>query len=144
VRGSSTYEVNLSLDDDEPAYDCSCPVGMDGRFCKHAVAVALVVTDAIPQDEPEDEAVIDLRGYLEGLDHGTLVGLLLKHAAEDDLFDAKLRMDASRGTAGSPQLGAFRSAIDDAFSVGDYVHYGEMYDYASNVLHPRRPTPAAR
>lgn len=134
VRGSSSYQVRLSLDDDgEPAYDCSCPVGQEGRFCKHAVAVALIVTEAVANPEHQAEAVIDVRGYLEGLDHTTLVDLLVERATDDDLFDARLRMDAARATAGPPQLGVFRHAIDEAFMVGDYVGYREMYDYATNI-----------
>lgn len=134
VRGSASYQVQLSLnDDDEPACDCSCPVGQEGRFCKHAVAVALIVTDAVADPEHQAEAVIDVRGYLEGLDRQTLVDLLVERAAEDDIFDARLRMEAARATAGPPQLGVFRHAIDEAFMVGDYVGYREMYDYATNI-----------
>lgn len=134
VRGSSSYQVRLSLDDDgEPTYDCSCPVGQEGRFCKHAVAVALVVTDAVADPEHQAEAVIDVRGYLGGLDRQSLVDLLVERAADDDLFDARLRMEAARATAGPPQLGVFRHAIDEAFMVGDYVGYREMYHYATNI-----------
>ncbi|MDQ6934367.1 MAG: SWIM zinc finger family protein [Actinomycetota bacterium] len=132
VRGSSSYQVELSLDDD-PAYDCSCPVGQESRFCKHAVAVALVVTDAVADPGQRAEAVIDVRGYLEGLDHPTLVDLLVERAADDDIFDARLRMDAARATAGPPQLGVFRHAIDEAFVVHDYVGYRDMYAYATNI-----------
>ncbi len=134
VRGTSTYQVRLSLDDDdEPAYDCTCPVGQDGRFCKHAVAVALVVSETVPDPGQETEQAIDVRDYLEGLDHQALVDLLVERAAEDDLFDARLRMDAARTTAGPPHLGAFRHAIDEVFMVGDHVDYRGMFNYASNV-----------
>ena len=37
-----------------------------------------------------------LRGYLAGLDHGVLVGLLVDAAAEDELLDARLRGAAVR------------------------------------------------
>ncbi len=134
VRGSSSYQVRLSLDDDDgPAHDCSCPVGQEGKFCKHAVAVALVVTDAVADPTQQAEAVINVRGYLEGLDHRALVDLLVERAADDDMFDARLRMEAARATGGLPQLGVFRHAIDEVFMVHDYVGYREMYDYASNI-----------
>jgi uncharacterized Zn finger protein len=134
VRGSASYQVRLWLDDeDEPVYDCSCPVGQEDRFCKHAVAVALVTTDAFADPDQQAEAVIDVRGYLEGLDHGALVDLLVERAAEDDIFDARLRMDAARATGRTPQLGVFRHAIDEAFMVDGYVGYREMYDYAANI-----------
>jgi uncharacterized Zn finger protein len=79
------------------------------------------------------EAAIDVRGYLEGLDHQALVDLLVERAADDDIFNARLRMEAARATAGPPQLGGFRQAIDESFVVHDYVGYREMYDYTNNI-----------
>lgn len=134
VRGSASYQVQLWLDDDnEAAYRCSCPVGQDDRFCKHAVAVALVVTKTDTDAGEQDDAVIDLAAYLAGLDHQALVDLLLERAAEDDLFDARLRMAAARAMTGAPSVGLFRHAIDEAFIANGYVGYREMYAYASNI-----------
>jgi len=84
VRGSSSYQVKLWLDEGQATFDCSCPVGVEGRFCKHAVAVALVVTDAVADPGQRAEAVIDIRAYLAGLEHDALVELLVERAAEDD------------------------------------------------------------
>ncbi len=133
VRGSSSYQVMLSLDDGQPVFDCSCPVGMEGRFCKHAVALALVVTEAFADPDQQAEAVIDIRAYLAGLDHGALVELLVERAAEDEHFDARLRMSAARATEGAPPIAVFRHDLDEAFVVGGYVGYREMYDYATNI-----------
>ncbi len=133
VRGSSSYQVKLWLDDGQAAFECSCPVGVEGRFCKHAVAVALVVTDAVADPDQRAEAAIDTRTYLAGLDHDALVDLLVERATEDDVFDARLRMSAARATAGPPPIAVFRHAIDEAFVVRDYVDYRHMYDYASNI-----------
>jgi len=133
VRGSSSYQVKLSLNDGEPGFDCSCPVGMEGRFCKHAVAVALVVTDAVADPDQQAEAVIDIRAYLAGLDHVALVELLVERAAEDEHFDARLWMSAARAIEGPPPISVFRHALDEAFVVGDYVGYREMYGYATNI-----------
>jgi uncharacterized Zn finger protein len=42
VRGTHRYSVELAVGDDgDLTYECDCPVGADGIFCKHAVAVAL-------------------------------------------------------------------------------------------------------
>jgi uncharacterized Zn finger protein len=42
VQGTHRYSVELGVGDDgELTYECDCPVGEDGIFCKHAVAVAL-------------------------------------------------------------------------------------------------------
>lgn len=132
VRGSSSYQVKLWLDDGRPAFDCSCPVGLDGGFCKHAVAVALVVTEAVATPEQQAEAAIDVRAYLAGLDHTVLVDLLVERAAQDDVFDARLRMSAARATEGAP-IAVFRNALDEAFVVRDYVDYRHMHDYARTI-----------
>lgn len=36
VQGSALYHVRLWMEDGEPRFACSCPVGADGQFCKHA------------------------------------------------------------------------------------------------------------
>ncbi|MGN5476886.1 SWIM zinc finger family protein [Cupriavidus basilensis] len=42
MRGTRRYRVELTVGDKgELAYECDCPVGDDGIFCKHAVSVAL-------------------------------------------------------------------------------------------------------
>lgn len=43
VSGSEPYEVRLWVTGDRIAYACSCPVGEEGSFCKHCVAVALTL-----------------------------------------------------------------------------------------------------
>lgn len=136
VRGSVNYQVDLWIDDDDEAgYACTCPVGGEERFCKHAVAVALVVTDAVAAEEPiaEQSEEVDLAAYLRGLDHESLVDLLVEHAAEDDLFDARLRMAAARTGVGAPALGPFRQALEAAFETDGFVGYREAYDYTSGI-----------
>ena len=41
VEGSDTYQVELWNDDGDLDYECSCPQGDEGNFCKHCVAVGL-------------------------------------------------------------------------------------------------------
>src|SRR5712691_3862330 len=41
VRGNQDYTVTLAADEGVLDYSCDCPVGSDGNFCKHCVAVAL-------------------------------------------------------------------------------------------------------
>lgn len=41
VRGTRDYRVTLWVEDGDLASSCTCPVGGDGLFCKHCVAVAL-------------------------------------------------------------------------------------------------------
>jgi superfamily II DNA or RNA helicase len=41
VRGTKSYEVRLWAERGDLGYDCTCPLGEDGTFCKHCVAVGL-------------------------------------------------------------------------------------------------------
>lgn len=41
VQGTRPYQVKLWIDKEELEYSCTCPVGADGEFCKHCVAVGL-------------------------------------------------------------------------------------------------------
>jgi len=41
VQGSKVYRVELRASGRKLEASCTCPVGMDGEFCKHAVAVGL-------------------------------------------------------------------------------------------------------
>lgn len=131
VRGSSSYKVKLWVEGGGLGYRCSCPMGDEGFFCKHAVAVALVVTDAVAGGVGQE--LLDLRGYVMAMDHRTLVDLVLERVDEDDLFDARLRLAAARDSDGPVSVAVFRNAIDDAFVTRDFVHYREMYDYTSNI-----------
>jgi hypothetical protein len=55
VAGQQPYEVKLWVTGDRIAYVCSCPVGDEGLFCKHCVAVALALIDE-SESAPEPEA----------------------------------------------------------------------------------------
>lgn len=83
--------------------------------------------------EPFGHGSIDVRSYLQGLDHQALVDLLVDCALADERFNARLQMAASVAMAGTPQVDVFQNAIDEAFVVDDYVSYREMYDYAAGV-----------
>jgi uncharacterized Zn finger protein len=47
VAGSHDYEVRIWVEDDDLAYACDCPIGVDGEFCKHLVALAIAGLDQL-------------------------------------------------------------------------------------------------
>ena len=134
VRGSALYEVRLRVEDGEPAFFCTCPVGAEGTFCKHAVALALAVTHPrYAQRQPDTEVEVDVRAYLEGLGRERLVELVAELAAADELATARLRLAAAKAISSPPPLRAFLDAIDNAFGTDDYISYREVYDYAAHI-----------
>ena len=127
VRGSAPYRVRIWCEDGEPCFSCTCPMGVDGSFCKHAVALALIVTGPEAGGEPDEEPPVDLGAYLQGLPHDRLVELVL------ELASARLRLEAARATSGPVPLRSFTGAIDEAFATGGFVPYREAYAYAEGI-----------
>lgn len=135
VSGTRTYRVKLWAEGGEIDYDCTCPVGRDGLFCKHCVAVGLAWleeggTFADGSDSGEEA---DLETYLMGLDKRELVSLLLERAGEDDRLFRRLETRSARASASGPDLSVIRGAFDDALETGGFVAWDEMYDLGSGV-----------
>lgn len=141
VQGTHSYRVRLRVEGGELDYDCTCPVGRDGDFCKHCVAVGLAWHERSQVDgegATEDASIAggeeDLRAYLLGLDKERLASLLLDHAEEDERLHRKLTIRAAgSGENGKPDLSVWKRALDDAVAVDDFVHYREVYDHVSGI-----------
>jgi uncharacterized Zn finger protein len=83
VVGADSYAVELAWRDGQLAGDCSCPYGEQGFFCKHLVAVGLVLLDRGHEVPPADAEDVELRLHLRTLDHERLVDLLYHQAGRD-------------------------------------------------------------
>jgi uncharacterized Zn finger protein len=92
VTGTGYYEVRLYWSGDELVGDCSCPYGQDGAFCKHCVAVGLVLLETRTEVPAADHEEVDLREFLHALDHAELAELLYEQVGLDEDLTAKLRM----------------------------------------------------
>jgi uncharacterized Zn finger protein len=44
-QGRAAYTIRIWVRDDGLAYECTCPIGEQRQFCKHAVAIALAHLD---------------------------------------------------------------------------------------------------
>jgi len=141
VRGSQSCQVELRVGDGGVEYSCTCPVGEEGIFCKHCVALGLSwirgETGGTPETNAADapgEPVTTLgevRSYLSGQEKPVLVDLLMERAMEDDRFGQRLLMKAAM--LKGPDLTALREAIDAAVRTDGFVHYREMYDYSRGI-----------
>ncbi|NUP94782.1 MAG: SWIM zinc finger family protein [Planctomycetaceae bacterium] len=100
VRGTTDYRVSIHAKGDQLAYSCTCPVGAEGAFCKHAVAVVLawvaeVAPDALPAKgdviEPPPRAEIEaLARRSEALSREDAIKILLDEAATDGALCRRL------------------------------------------------------
>ncbi len=140
VQGTSRYRVKLWVEDTDIAYSCSCPLGVDGAFCKHCVAAGLAwleETTEVPQKNREAKkhklTMNDVRTYLSGRDKKALVDLLLEQANKDTHFRNRLLLRVARDGQESLDLEPFRVAIAEATRIRGYVDYDSAHDYAEGI-----------
>lgn len=140
VRGTQPYRVKLWVEGSELEYSCTCPVGEDGAFCKHCVAVGLAWLEqgqaekapgrkhakpAVPMD--------DVRTYLAGQDKSVLVAMLMEQAMDDDRLRQRLLMKAARKGPKGLDVATYRQVINEAVDLGEFVDYLDAYDYARGI-----------
>lgn len=135
VRGTRRYRVRLWLEKGAPAFSCTCPVGDDGLFCKHCVAVGLKLSQA---DAPatglgSSGPSIDLRRHLEGLEKSRLIDLLLGETENDELLRGRLLLKAAKVQGAATDLDEYRIAIESVMNPGGFVDYRSMYDYSRGI-----------
>jgi len=94
VTGSRRYRVRLWVEGDELAHACTCPVGEDGLFCKHCVAVGLAWIAARAPAAAARPSPADLRARLSAMSREALVELLMEQAAVDERLRRRLLLEA--------------------------------------------------
>ena len=137
VVGTETYRVRLSCKNSRINYACSCPVGDDGNFCKHCVAVGLAWLN---QDTTEQVVPVSrqkskgsLKSFLDSLDQEALVNLVIGEAARNRRFRERLELEAARVRPSGIDLLQFKKAITSATRTGD-IDYHSMPRFARRVL----------
>lgn len=141
VDGSETYQVELSLADDDLAWDCTCPRAADGYFCKHCVAVGLAwlaESSASPKSaeasgKKRPDPWRDITAYLSQQAAESLVELLLEVAQRDDRLYQSLLLKAARSGGAGKAVKAFRRAIDDATCIDRYIDWREARSFSGNI-----------
>jgi uncharacterized Zn finger protein len=140
VHGTRLYRVKLWIENGELEFSCTCPVGTDGAFCKHCVAVSLVwLGGRVVGQTPSTNAgkpsttLDEIRDYLDHQDKKALVEMLLEQAVEDEHLRRRLLLQAAQKSPKGPHLAAYRKAIDNAVGAGGFAEDGETYDYAQVI-----------
>lgn len=139
VAGTEDYRVKLWAERGRLDYSCSCPVGDDGEFCKHCVAVALawieesVGTGKKSKAKKSAATMEDVRAFLERQDKGRLIEMLLNEALESDSLRERLFLETARMNPERIDLATYRRAIKNATRANDYVDYYSAGTYARGV-----------
>lgn len=142
VHGTDTYHVTLSVDGDALDYDCTCPMGADGAFCKHCVAVGIAWLTNSTNTRATDKANIgradiitldDVRLRLLKEQKGKLVDIILEHAATDERLRERLLLEAAKTAGKSVTVATLRKAIERATNTHGFVDYRAAYDFSRGV-----------
>lgn len=140
VQGTHRYRVRLWAEGGDLDHDCTCPIGRDGDFCKHCVAVGLAwraggqSEDAGATEDAETASgEVDLHAYLLGLDKEELVSLLEDQADEDERLHRRLTLRAAQARPGTADLSVWKDALADALETDGFVPYQDAYAYATGV-----------
>jgi uncharacterized Zn finger protein len=135
VAGSEDYRTELAGRGTDIRGHCSCPAFHDWGFCKHMVAVALVVNALGPEAEAEGAGVLSrIRDHLKQKSVDALVGIIMELTERDPALLRRLDVAAAVMHADDGTLRTrLRKAIDAATRTPDYLEYGEVPDWASSV-----------
>lgn len=141
VSGQNDYCVTLRATQREIDYSCNCPIGLEGEFCKHLVAVGLASLDPDPEstgnpgrNRKRPAIEDDLRAYLERQDRNSLVDLLVREAIANRGLRDRLLLEAARSNPAGFDISAYRRSIANAIRTSGFVDYHSAYDYTRRIL----------
>jgi len=100
VRGKSTYDVAIWVEQGDMLHQCTCPLGLAGAFCKHLVALSLAwlaSNAAHHEDEVAATTLGDLRRHLATKTKDELIELLIAEAGRSDALRDRLALATARG-----------------------------------------------
>ena len=139
VAGNLDYRARLWLANTRLAYSCTCPVGENGEFCKHLVALGLACRNPDAASAPKAEhdrtpTIEDLRADLAARDKDELVSLLMEQAEGSAPLRRRLETEVASRRGGSVRLATFRKAIRDATRArGGFVPYEDAPSFARGI-----------
>jgi tetratricopeptide (TPR) repeat protein len=141
VRGSYGYSVRLWEENGELLYDCTCPVGEDGEFCKHCVAVGLAWfaengTKTGKQTGPRKKrrnAMDEIRDYLATLEPAAMLELALDACKRDARMRERLLLKAAERGDFNAAIRTWKASLDRATAIRDFVDWREMPSFAAGI-----------
>lgn len=138
VNGTEDYAVRLSSNGKQFSYRCQCPLGDEGRFCKHCVATALAWLEGKSVPSASSKAAKSTRTTIEEVlaaqDKQTLVTWLLECSQRDSALRQKLEALASLKHGPDALTAQVRSHLEKAIKVRGYVDYNQAGAYAGRVI----------
>lgn len=142
VQAKNVYQVQLSWARRELEGSCTCPHFAKGWFCKHLVAVGLVVIDEhlggrtalVPEVILDTAAAADpVPAYLESLDAPALRQLVLR-LAEQEPAAGTLELIAAMSTGRTEAAEqVIKAAAQDALRTRGFIDYRRSFEAAARA-----------
>lgn len=142
VRGSKQYTVELSVDEGILDYQCDCPAGSDGNFCKHCVAAGLEWLKQASGKKTraaKRATLTEAAKILESQEKEALVALVMGWAKDDPQFRDRLLLYASKQLSPEAAVDAIRAAFDKAARLRRHLGDRETRAYARHVAQAIEP-----
>ncbi|WP_051833210.1 SWIM zinc finger family protein [Streptomyces katrae] len=140
VDGSDAYEVELTEDEDGRLTGwCDCPYGREGNFCKHCVAVGLVVlaqAGSVPQQRSAAASRTRLLDdWLESRTREELAALVREQLAGDRGLRRRLELRAATAGEDTSIVRERILALLDtrSFARYGYVEYADAHAYGQQA-----------
>lgn len=144
VRGTRDYRVALRVSAKGViSPSCTCPVGEDGLFCKHAVALGLAWIEggkrrrkgaaSSPVPPPPLATAEDLRRYLEGRTQAELIAWILDRAESDEELHQQLVLDVARVRPVASARESWFAMVEAIADPGGYLDEWESSDFADGL-----------
>jgi uncharacterized Zn finger protein len=142
VQGTEDYSVDIFVCGGALEYDCTCPVGGDGAFCKHCVAAGLAwlansskstCTRKTRTTDTPAVTLDDARAWLVKQEKSKLVEMLLDQAAADAHLRERLLLQAAKGRGKGANVTVVRQALDRATRTRGFVDYRAAYGFSSGI-----------
>ncbi|OFW65653.1 MAG: hypothetical protein A2Y74_04030 [Actinobacteria bacterium RBG_13_63_9] len=141
VRGTRSYRAKLWHEQGKLRSSCTCPLGEDGIFCKHCVALGLVWMGEGPAEGSEESGVDpvpaiemdEIRSHLLTRDKSDLADIILSQALDDERLLRRLFVDAARTKGHGREVAVLRNVIDNAVRMDGFVGYREASSYAQGI-----------
>jgi uncharacterized Zn finger protein len=152
VLGTDSYDVRIyAADKGKLGYECNCPMGHDGVFCKHCVATALawfgqgeiVAADGSGSDKgeargqkprakgrPHTQAEV-IQSFLQTKDAHELRDLLMQASQQNKPLRDKLLMMAR--TSGGADMASLRDTVRHATRSSGFMGGHESARYARQL-----------
>ena len=136
VLGTRPYKVKLWIEDGGLGYSCTCPVGAEGGFCKHCVAVGLTWLSQPKTAKGKHGPQVtmkDVRASLAAQPKEALVDMVMTQAMGDGRLRQKLLIKTATKGRKRIDVSTYRNAIDQAMDNDGFVDYREAHSYAEGI-----------